>query len=117
MPGAEVKEPRKWRKVEDGEVGVSSKAKKTSSGPAQDAPLQELIEELRDQMEWSNWIAEEWLVVFQVEMAESWHKMEQMRWSLGHKLWDLHTQWDGMDLEDSEPETEMEAEEIEAELQ
>jgi hypothetical protein len=46
MLGAEMKEPWKQRKVEDGEVGVS-KVKKTLSGPAQVAPLQELIKGLQ----------------------------------------------------------------------
>jgi hypothetical protein len=107
-PGAEVKEPRKQRKVEDREVGVS-KVKKTSSGPAQVTPLQELIEGLRDQLQRSNELRAEWLEIFQQEMwqtqktfhmkmngmmesgAELNETMGLMKNSLEFKLREIHT--------------------------
>jgi hypothetical protein len=127
MPGAEVKEPRKRRKVEDGEVGAS-KAKKSLSIPSQVAPLWELIEGLQDQLQRSNELRAEWLDIFRQEMyqtrktfqmkmngmmesgAELNETMGQMKNSLEFKLQELHTWWDGMESEDSEKELESESE-------
>jgi hypothetical protein len=133
MLGAEVKEPWKRRKVEDGEVGVS-KAKKSSSGPSQVAPLWELIEGLWDQLQRSNELGAEWLDIFRQEMyqtrktfqmkmngiMESRAKLNEtmglMKNSLEFELQELHTQWDGMESEDSEKELESEREVFDMEL-